>query len=565
MGYKNFKLAVYCPVGNLNRIEDLEQFEKQFSFLEKHLHLDKVYLETFRDFETIDREKMLQLIDFFQKKGIKVSGGITTSAWSNDGFGSLCYTNERHRSKLKEIVTKTATIFDEIILDDFYFTNCKCASCIDEKGNRSWAEFRTGLMRQISEECVIQPAKQVNPSINLIIKYPNWYEHYQETGYNLKDEPEIFDMLYTGTETRDPQYTHQHLPRYLSYFIMRYLENIKPGKNAGGWFDPYQCAYNPSSYADQAYLTLFGKAKEVTLFSLGSLLDRDFSIFVPIAGHVLDTADTFLDQMGTPTGTATYIPYHSHGEDYLHDYMGMLGIPLEPFPRFPESKNVFLTRNASQDKAIVHKIKQKLMDGGNVVVTSGLLEELQDNGFEELATVRATGRKALIQQFGLSVSGVEIDNISSSVKPVLLPQLEYSTNDVWQLVCGEGYENNFPVLLKAAYGKGSLYILTIPDDFGELSDYPREVLSFIRNALNPDTNVKLDAPANIGLFTYDNKTFIVKSFMPHTQEVFITVPGTNSRLVDLATGADLKAFPCEKVTRFKLNLSPMSFRAYRIL
>jgi len=27
-------------------------------------------------------------------------------------------------------------------------------------------------------------AKSVNPNVNFIIKYPNWYESYQETGYN---------------------------------------------------------------------------------------------------------------------------------------------------------------------------------------------------------------------------------------------------------------------------------------------------------------------------------------------------------------------------------------------
>ncbi|NLO39871.1 MAG: permease, partial [Ruminiclostridium sp.] len=311
MGYKNFKLAVYCPVGSLTSITDLHRFEEQFRFVEKHLHIDKVYLETFRDFHTIDPGKMKEIKNFFQSKGIQTSGGITTSAWSRDGFGSMCYTNGDHKNKLKEIVIETAKLFDEIILDDFYFSNCKCTSCIQQKGELSWAKFRCEMMKEISRVYVIKPAKQTNPSVNLIIKYPNWYEHYQETGYNLKDEPELFDMIYTGTETRNPQYTHQHLPRYLSYFMIRYMENVKPGKNGGGWFDPFQCSYNPASYADQGYLTLLGKAAEVTLFSLGNLISRDYALFVPVAGYVMDSADEFLGELGKPTGTAAYIPYHS--------------------------------------------------------------------------------------------------------------------------------------------------------------------------------------------------------------------------------------------------------------
>ncbi len=76
---------------------------------------------------------------------------------------------------------------------------------------------------------MIKPAKAVNPKVKLVIKYPNWYEHYQGLGYNLEAEPKLFDGIYTGTETRDPVYTQQHLQQYQSYLIMRYLENVKPG------------------------------------------------------------------------------------------------------------------------------------------------------------------------------------------------------------------------------------------------------------------------------------------------------------------------------------------------
>jgi hypothetical protein len=507
---------------------------------------------------------MLDIKNFFRSKGMQTSGGITTSAWSRDGFGSFCYTNEQHKNKLKEIVIETASMFDEIILDDFYFTNCKCTSCIEQKGDRSWAEFRCDMMREISREYVIKPAKQANPSVNLIIKYPNWYEHYQETGYNLKDESELFDMIYTGTETRDPQYTQQHLPRYLSYFIMRYLENVKPGKNGGGWFDPFECGYNPASYADQGYLTLFGKAAEVTLFSLGSLISRDFSLFVPIAGYVLDSADEFLGELGNPVGTATYVPYHSQGEDFMHNYMGMLGIPLEPYPSYPSGRNVFLTQSAACDDTILEKIQSTLLSGHNVIVTTGLLEKLQDRGFGNLSSIRATGRKSNVQNFGISKEGVIIQGATFSDKQVLLPQVEYCTNDVWQLVCAFGNENNFPVLLKTAYGQGSLYVLTIPDDYGDLYHYPREALNSIRRAFGTESGMELDSPASIGLFTYDNGTFVVKSFLPHPQDVTLTMPKPDVQLMDVVSGNALQGQRMDQKTSFRLVLAPMSHRVYKI-
>ncbi len=565
MGYHNFKLAIYCPVGNLNRIDDLQKFEDQFRFIEKHLHPDKVYLETFRGNETIDWDKMYKIKAFFEEKGVKTSGGITTTAKGSTEFRSLCYHDDIHKNGLKEIVTETAKLFDEIILDDFYFTNCRCKACIEAKGDLSWAEYRTKLMNQVSLDCVIQPAKKINPNINLIIKYPNWYEHYQETGYNLKDEPELFDMIYTGTETRDSTYTQQHLPRYLSYFLMRYMENVKPEKNGGGWFDPYQCSYNPQSYADQAYLTLFGKAKEVTLFCLGSLLDRDLSLFVPIAGYVFDTMDKFLGSLENPTGIACYIPYHSSGEDFLHNYIGMLGIPLEPYPYFPTAENnIFLTQNASFDKKIVSKIESVLLDGKNVIITSGLLKAIREQGLEFPVNIQYTDRKAAVNRFALSDDGISFRQVVYADKTLIIPQLEYATNDTWQLVSALGNENNFPILLKTEYGEGNLFVLVIPEDFGDLYHYPREVISCIRQAFSPDATISIDAPGKVGLFTYDNDTFIVKSFLPHTQDVKITITGSKRRLVDGVSGETIKGIPFEGSILYHIRLNPMTYRVYKM-
>jgi hypothetical protein len=565
VSYRNFKIAIYCPVGNLNSINDLNKFEQSFKFFEKHLNVDKVYLETYRGNETIDWDKMRKIKEFFNSKGIQTSGGITTTVSERGEFVSLCYNDDIHKNGLKEIITKTAELFDEIILDDFFFTNCRCKACIEAKCGLSWAEYRTELMKEVSIDYVIRPAKEVNPNVNLIIKYPNWYEHYQETGYNLKDEPSLFDMIYTGTETPDSMYTQQHLPRYLSYFIMRYMENVKPGKNGGGWFDPYQCSYNLQSYADQARLTVFGKAKEVTLFCLGALLDRDYSMFVPIGGYVLETMDEFVGGLGNPIGTACYIPYHSMGEDYLHNYMGMLGIPLEPYPYFEsEEKNIFLTENAAYDKEIVSKIETALLEGRNVIITSGLLKALQNEGVKLPVNVRYTDRKAYINEFALSAHGISFEEIVSSTKSILIPQLEYATNDVWQLISGLGNNNNFPILLNTKYSNGNLSIVTIPDDFGDLYHYPREVLNSLRKAFSPNAKVSIDTVGNVGLFTYDNNTFVVKSFLPHQQDISIYVDEQNVKLVDMVTGESVNGICANDRTVFNINLSPMLYRAYKI-
>jgi len=74
-------------------------------------------------------------------------------------------------------------------MDDLFTTNCKCESCTKAKGSRSWTEFRLELMKEVSRNLVIETAHKINPKINMIIKYPNWYDDYQFLGYNLEAQP----------------------------------------------------------------------------------------------------------------------------------------------------------------------------------------------------------------------------------------------------------------------------------------------------------------------------------------------------------------------------------------
>lgn len=579
MGYDHFSAAVYCTVGDLMHI-GLDDLKREFAFLEKHVRVGKVYLETYRSDLTVDRDKMLAVKAFFAQKGIETSGGITTTAdkrgpgWGlatsgatfsvgGKGFESFCYTNPAHRERVRSIVEMTAGLFDEIILDDFFFTECKCPSCIEAKGNRSWAEFRLDLMKEVSEELILKPARAVNPGVSMIIKYPNWYDHYQETGYNLEAEPLLFDKIYTGTETRDTAVTQQHLPRYLSYFVMRYLENVKPEKNGGGWFDIFDSGLQ--AYVEQAYLTVFGKAREVTLFGLGALLSKGCSAFVPAVGYALDRLDGIAGHLGSPLGVACYKPYHSAGEEYLHGYIGMLGIPLEPTPAFPKGRTVFLTESAAGDALIVGKIKAALMNGANVVITSGLLRALTGLGIESIANIRYTDRKAAVDRYAYFTHWCTFRHYCTGDKKVTIPQLSFATNDAWQIAVALGEDNNFPILLQARYGEGSLFVLTVPDDFGDLYHYPREILRVLRQALAPDLPVILDAPAKVGLFAYDNGTFVVESFLTERQEIGLTVKKPGARLKELVSGEVAEGIDKEGCTEFTLSLPAYAYLAYAIV
>jgi hypothetical protein len=94
----------------------------------------------------------------------------------------------------------------------------------------------------------------------------------------------------------------------------------------------------------------------------------------------------------------------------------------------------------------------------------------------------------------------------------------------------------YPILLEASYSKGRLYVLTIPDNFGDLYNFPPEALNRVRQVLTADLPVRLEGPAKIALYAYDNNTFIVESFLPHLEMVRISVDKRFTKLRDL-TGA----------------------------
>jgi len=103
---------------------------------------------------------------------------------------------------------------------------------------------------------------------------------------------------------------------------------------------------------------------------------------------------------GKPIGVASYRPPHAWAEDFLHNYLGMVGIPIDLVPEFPtDARMMLLTECAAFDPGIVKRIKQQLLDGKSVVITSGLLRALQGKGIEDIAEIRYSDRKAFVKGF----------------------------------------------------------------------------------------------------------------------------------------------------------------------
>jgi hypothetical protein len=609
--YKNFSVAVYIPVNVTRSFADPKRLQADWDRLSAQIKIDKVYLEEYRNHEWADEATLEPIKKFFTAHGVRVSGGVTLAAGGQGGqFGTFDYEDPKDRDECRRAVELAARHFDEIILDDFFFYTTKSDADIAAKGTRSWTEYRLDKMREVARDLVVGAAKAVNPAARVIIKYPNWYEHFQGLGFDLEQEPKIFAGIYTGTETRDPGNTDQHLQAYESYEIIRYFNNIAPGRNGGGWVDTYSLRY-ADRYPEQLVDTLFAKAPEITLFNWGDITrqssiagDRPWkstattfdynalenSYHAPagvapemtwarVAGSALEDVDPLIGKLGQPIGIASYKPFHSIGEDFLPHYLGMIGLPIELQPAFPTDANlVLLTESAKFDPDIVAKIKHQLNAGKNVVITTGLLKALQGKGIEDIVEVRYTGRTVAVQDYLGGYGAGAFNSLSAPGRQnptVLIPEIRFLTNDAWQLIQAVASDDGFPILLMDRYSKGILYILTIPENQGDLYNYPQPVLSSIKRELLPDFPVWLDAPAKVAVFAYDNHTFVAESFLPEETTISVSLSADTKHLTDLASNEEIprQAIPApatrtarrpRPTTRprpmFSITLKPHSYR-----
>ena len=548
--YRNFTLTTYFTAHATAHITR-EELEKQLSFMERHMRLDKVYLEPFRgEFATHEQVEMCR--EVFEAHGVKVAGGLTTVIPTPEGdepkarlFNTFCYNDPKMRGRLKEVCTFLGRHFDEFIIDDFFFTNCTCADCVREKNafnaargitDGSWQAYRLDLCRRVSEEDIIGPAKAANPNCKITIKYPNWAESYQETGYNPAEQRRIFDMIYTGTETRDPVNTDQHLPRYLSFSLMTYFENMWPGHNGGGWFDNFSM-HVTEHYLEQAYLTAFSRPKELMMFCFQSLYNN---MVTPALGFQLDKLDEILDHAGSPVGISCYLPDNSQGEDNIQDFLGMNGFPIVCTPYFPENAPaLLLTRAAAFDPDILEKLERYVACGGNALVTTGFHEAMKDRGIYSLSSIRMRGRSITANRFRVeseSPAGRPSFDFPYSAQEISIPVAEFRNNATWAVVKALHDEESYGLLLKDTYGKGCLWTIAVPDAFPDLYRLPESAVSRIRQAF-PVRGIWLEGPTRVSLFIYDNDSFILYPYvMDNAQDQTVRVHVSGAKALTLPAG-----------------------------
>lgn len=360
--------------------------------------IGKVYLESYRHGISVDAAALRPIRDEFLAAGLEVGGCITTTRMSRRQATwdiTTCFTDPAAHEVLQREVETAASLFDRIILDDFFFCTCECEACAAARGGRDWGGFRTELMLGIARDRIITPARAVNPRVRIIVKYPLWYENFYAAGYDVLRETELFDFVWMGTETREPNSKAAGgRPQTSASWIQGWMNDLAGDKCGGAWYDPIDT--RPETFVEQARQSILGGARESLLHCYDYLATDNPGLVIHgndlAIEHGVADAEAFrrelpllramadllsgMDRYGVLVPKAPNVDIKS--EAYLPSFVGMLGIPAVPSASLKKVPAAFLGVQAGAFPGIADYLRSCVETGVPVVVTDGLLALLME-------------------------------------------------------------------------------------------------------------------------------------------------------------------------------------------
>jgi len=378
-------------------LPDDAAIEHSIAWCKEH-GITHVYIESFRTGSVPPKETLARARDRFREAGLLVSGCITPAGYGRRSTGwelFSCYTSAETQRILKEMSEYAASLFHEVMIDDFLCSDCECEDCRAAKGDRPWAEFKCDLMLELSRTHIIEAGRAVNPNVEFIIKYPCWHESFQERGYDVDRQSELFPKTWVGTETRgvepglptDREWPAE--PQYRAYWLMRWLAGIGGTKCGGGWHDTI--GTSPAFYLEQSRQTILGGAREEFLFNFGALYGgewydrgwgpRDAAALMQELPLHFDLARLIQDK--EPRGLLGWKPANSPaGPDAnLHPLLGMAGFPVTAAHAFdPDALGFVFGCHVLHDPGWPEALKAALKTRRPVLVTPAFAEQARQAG-----------------------------------------------------------------------------------------------------------------------------------------------------------------------------------------
>jgi hypothetical protein len=348
------------------------------------LGVTRVFIEVYRGATVVPVPVLTAVRDAFETQDFEVYGGIATVPGGDVGLrqeGPLAWfnwQNEKTQRDLAQVMRNAAPVFHHFIIDDFLCTGDVSAESEQAKGDRSWADYRRALMTQVARDVLVTPAREANPSITMIVKFPQWYDLFHRHGYDVENMPPLFDEVYIGTETRGARtQRYGFVQPYEGFVNFRWISAVAGVKTRGAWFDHGDTADH--DFVEQAYQSVLAGANEIVLFHFGALMEGH-----PDHARLVEAFPTLVDlalaiDANPVTGVVAYKPPHSDAKNdvFIMDFIGMLGVPLVPSPTFPvDAPVIFLPTQAAADPGLQAKVLAWLKPGRTLVMTAGFLDNV---------------------------------------------------------------------------------------------------------------------------------------------------------------------------------------------
>lgn len=550
------RISVYATAGDILRYLAADEERSRVLATLEPLRVARVFLEGRRGDEYVPPTTLINVRDFLQAQGIQCTGGIATVPGADFGvrqdaaLGWLNWQNSKTQQAVARFFTENAPLFAELIVDDFYCTADTSPGSIAARGERSWGAYRRDLLVSLIEPMMLRPARAANPSVRLILKYPQWYDRFHLFGYDPARMSPHFDTIWVGTEVRDPTTRRMgYVQPTEGYMNFRWLNSVAREKVVGAWFDHIEC--RAQHFADQAYQSVLAGARELTLFRLGDLMDGHpgdallatrlpdlFELAAKVRGRKRDGV-VFYKPSGSPSDENMYLP----------DYLGMLGWPVLPEAQYPEqARVVFLGIQASADEQVLAKARAHLDRGATVLMTPAFIREVGEAA-ADLAAVQVGATPQPVQATGWRGDG--------PLEPLPLPldvDAGVSTTGAGVRLEVEVNGRPRPLLMEARSGRGRVLVLNVRTfseaDFrssGEwllaprrlgLGSLPEGLVNELRRQMLPAMDIVFEGPAGVGLYLFEDEgvvySFLERAVSVRLNDSAIEVPAHGWRVVPLS-------------------------------
>jgi hypothetical protein len=510
--------------------------------------ITKAYIEVYRGGLVIEKELLQDVRDLFEKNRIETAGGIATVPGKNFGvrqkgqLGWFNWQNPKTQADLKEVMLMSADVFDEFIIDDFLCTADTSMESKAAKGERSWSQYRRDLLTELSESVFIGPARSINPEINLIIKYPQWYDRFHLFGYDVERKTALYDEIWVGTESRG-QYTKRFgfVQPYESFVSYSWMKSLAGEQMGGAWFDHGDCDEN--DFIEQAWQSVLAGAGEIILFNYYDfvnghrghhLLRKQFTQLADLAGTVAKKPIK---------GVMAYKPPHSdaQGDLYIMDFMGMLGIPLIPVSRYPiNAKVIFLPTQAAADTGILAKIENSITDNATLIFTTGFLAYARDG--KKLAEIAGiswpvvasplTANQIIVAGKAENIKyGLDLESNIKLTEAIAKLTTRHKSGDIPFLVARKKiFTLNSHTFSQVDFDEIG-EVLLCPRPLG-LLEIPQSWANTLRDAFLTPYGIDFSAPARVALQPYGNTGWVIHNYNRDTVQIGINADGMTDGIIE---------------------------------